>query len=151
VRSVPIHASLQPLVARLMKQTSDGYLIPGLLTGGADAKRGHLLGKRFGNHIRREGFDDPALCFHTLRNAFINRIRSAGVQPHTIKQIVGHSEEDLTNQYAGIETPAELAKAMQKVSFGPLDAYLREAAGKVKVDANMSHRRPDRKKPKGAA
>jgi integrase len=147
VRTVPVHPVIRPLVARLAKQTKDGYLIPGLLTGGADDKRGHLLGKRFGTHIRAEGFADPALCFHTLRNAFIHRCELAGIPETTAKLLVGHSRKasltygNATGGYSpGLDVP-ELAKAMAKVTFGPLDAYVKEAAGKVKVDANISHRR----------
>jgi integrase len=149
VRAVPIHPTIRPLVTRLAKQTKDGYLIPGLLTGGADAKRGHLLGKRFGYHIRRIGITDKALCFHTLRNAFIHRTEVAGIPASTVKLIVGHERDDLTFGSArggyspGLNLP-ELTAAMQKVTFGPLDAYLKEAAGKVKVDATISHRRPNR-------
>ena len=53
VRRIPIHPVLQPLIDRLIATSNDGYLIPGLLTGGADSKRGHYLGKRF-SHIRRK-------------------------------------------------------------------------------------------------
>jgi integrase len=152
VRDVPIHLAIRPLVARLVKQTKDGYLIPGLLTGGADDKRGHLLGKRFGYHIRSIGITDPALCFHTLRNAFIHRCELGGVVESTAKLLVGHSRKasltygNATGGYSpGLNLP-ELTAAMAKVSFGPLDEYLRETAAKVKVDANMSHRRPSTSK-----
>jgi integrase len=147
VRDVPVHPVIRPLVDRLAKQTKDGYLIPGLLTGGLDDKRGHLLGKRFGNHIRTEGFADPALCFHTLRNAFIYRCELGGVPETTAKLLVGHSRKasltygNASGGYSpGLNLP-ELSKAMSRVSFGPLDAYLKSAAGAVKVDANKSKRR----------
>jgi integrase len=148
VRTVPIHQVIQPLVTRLAKQTKDGFLIPGLLTGGADAKRGHLLGKRFGYHIRSIGITDKALCFHTLRNAFIHRCELAAVPEPTAKLLVGHSRKaSLTygNATGGGYSPGlnlpELAAAMAKVTFGPLDAYLKGAASAIKVDANKSHRR----------
>jgi integrase len=147
VRAVPIHPVIKPLVARLAKQTSDGYLIPGLLTGGLDDKRGHLLGKRFGYFIRSEGFTDSAVNFHSLRRAFINRCEIAGVPRDTVKLIVGHDRDDLT--YGGYSPGvplAELAKATAKATFGELDEYVKDAANGVKVDANKSHRRPTRRK-----
>jgi integrase len=150
VRTVPVHPVIRPLVTRLAKQTKDGYLIPGLLTGGLDGKRGHLLGKRFGNHIRTEGFTDPALCFHTLRNAFIHRCELAGVPEPTAKLLVGHSRKasltygNASGGYSpGLNLP-ELSKAVAKITFGPLDAYMKSAASAVKVNANMSHRRTAR-------
>jgi len=148
VRTVPIHPVIRSLVTRLAKQTKDGYLIPGLLTGGADDKRGHLLGKRFGNHIRSVGFDDPALCYHTFRNSFIHRCELGGVPETTAKLLVGHSRKasltygNASGGYSpGLNLP-ELSKAMAKVTFGPLDAYLKGAASAVKVNANKSRRRP---------
>jgi site-specific recombinase XerD len=150
VRTVPIHPVIRPLVARLAKQTNDGFLIPGLLTGGADDKRGHYIGKRFGHHIRSVGFTDKALVGHTLRNSFIHRCEQAGIPETTAKLLVGHSRKssltygDKSGGYSpGLNTP-ELAKAVAKVTFGPLDAYVKGAAGKVKVDANKSHRRSER-------
>jgi integrase len=146
VRTVPIHRVIKPLVMRLAKQTNDGFLIPGLLTGGADDKRGHYIGKRFSYHIRHVvGITDTALVGHSLRNSFINRCRLAGVPKETTKQIVGHEGgDDLTygsEGYSGDIGLRELSKVVAKVSFGPLDAYLKSAASAVKVDANKSHRR----------
>jgi integrase len=147
VRTVPLHPVIRPLVARLAKQTDDGFLIPGLLTGGADEKRGHYIGKRFGYHIRRIGILDKALCGHALRNSFLHRCEHAGIPETTAKLLVGHSRKssltygDKSGGYSpGLNLP-ELSKAMAKVSFGPLDDYLKGTASAVKVDANKSHRR----------
>lgn len=147
VRTVPIHPVVLPLVTRLAKQTKDGFLIPGLLTGGADQKRGHYIGKRFGYHIRSIGILDKALCGHTLRNSFIHRCEQAGIPETTAKLLVGHSRKasltygDTSGGYSpGLNLP-ELSKAMSKVTFGPLDEYLKGAASAVKVDANKSQRR----------
>lgn len=150
VRQVPLHPVIRPLVNRLAKQTKDGYLIPGLLTGGLDDKRGHLLGKRFGNHIRAEGFTDPALNFHTLRNSFIHRCELGGVPETTAKLLVGHSRKasltygNASGGYSpGLNLP-ELSKAMAKITFGPLDAYVKGVTSAVKVDATKSRRRSAR-------
>jgi integrase len=52
IRRVPVHPAIAPLIDQLRVHSWDGHLIPGLLPGGADAKRGHYLGKRFGAQIR---------------------------------------------------------------------------------------------------
>lgn len=150
VRTVPIHPAIRPLVAQLAKQTKDGFLIPGLLTGGADEKRGHYIGKRFSYHIRHNGFTDKALVGHSLRNSFIHRCELAGIPEPTAKLLVGHSRKasltygDSTGGYSpGLNLP-ELTAAVAKVTFGPLDAYLKGTASAVKVDANKSHRRSAR-------
>jgi integrase len=149
LRRVPIHGALRPLISHLVSKSRDGYLIPGLLTGGADAKRSHYVGKRFGNLIRDVGFDDPALVFHTLRNAFLQRCEEGLVPESTAKLLVGHSrKKSLTYGDAGggyspgvqLET---LRKEIGKVTFGKLDGYLKDISGKVNVTMK-SARRPRR-------
>ncbi|HEY2783329.1 MAG TPA: DUF6538 domain-containing protein [Steroidobacteraceae bacterium] len=146
VREVPIHSAIRPIVARLVKTSTDDYLIPGLLTGGMDEKRGHLLGKRFGYFIRHNGFPDTKLKFHTFRNTVSQRFEAAGVPLPVAKQIIGHERDDLTyGTYSdGIGTK-ELTKTMAKLTYGALDEYMQGAAGKVKVETR-SHRRPTRRK-----
>jgi integrase len=149
LRRVPIHSALHPLITQLVIKSRDGYLIPGLLTGGSDAKRSHYLGKRFGGLIRDNGFDDPALVFHTLRNAFLQRCEEGLVPESTAKLLVGHSrKKSLTYGDAGggyspgvqLET---LRKEIAKVTFGKLDGYLQEISGEVNVTMK-STRRPRR-------
>lgn len=145
-RRVPIHSALRPLITQLVSKSRDGYLIPGLLTGGADSKRSHYLGKRFGSLIREIGFDDPALVFHTLRNAFIQRCEEGGVPESSAKLLVGHSRaKSLTYGDAGggyspgvqLET---LRKEIAKVTFGKLDAHLGKIAGEVRVTMKSTRR-----------
>jgi integrase len=148
VRSVPAHPALLPVLKRLAKTSSDGYLLPGLITGGEDAKRGHMIGKRFSYLIRKAGFSDTALTFHTLRNAFMQRCEEAGVPESTAKLIVGHSRQSLTygtagNGYSpgvGVDT---LRREVAKVTFGAVDAYVQGIAGTVAVTlkARRRHRR----------
>src|SRR5690606_26630449 len=61
VRTVPIHPVLMPLTQSLAAKSDDGYLISGLLAGGDDEKRGHLIGKRFGTLRQRLGYNDGTL------------------------------------------------------------------------------------------
>jgi integrase len=149
LRRVPIHSVLRPLITQLVNKSRDGYLIPGLLTGGSDAKRSHYLGKRFSGLIRGLGFDDTSLVFHTLRNAFIQRCEEGGVPESSAKLLVGHSRaKSLTYGDAGggyspgvqLET---LRKEVAKVTFGALDGHLKDIAGKVQVTMK-STRRPQR-------
>jgi integrase len=91
VRYVPVHKAIRPLRTRLIKSSKDEYLLPGLLRSGADNKRGKLVGKRFGRVIRKLGFDDSTLTFHTLRNVFMTRCEAASVPESTTKLLVGHA------------------------------------------------------------
>jgi integrase len=142
VRFVPIHPLIAPLVQKLKQDSTDGYLIPGLLNGGSDAKRSHYASKRFGYLIRSAGFTDRGLTFHTLRNAFMHRCELATVPESTTKLIVGHARQSLTY---GLYSPGVefdlLKKETGKVSYGKADAQVRKLGKNVKVTMR-SRRRP---------
>lgn len=155
VRDVPVHSTIAQLVQRLVKTASDGWLIPGLLTGGRDARRSAGASKRFGYHLRRGlKLTDTALTFHSLRHSFVNRCEVAGVPLTTTALIVGHAgaRGGLTygqkgSSYSGGLPIAELAKAVEKVSYGAADALVKRTSGRVKITVR-SHRRQT---PTGAA
>jgi len=143
VRRVPIHRALRPLIERLKETSRDGYLIPGLLTGGFDDKRAHYVGKRFSELKETLGFTDKALKFHTLRNAFMQRCEEGEVPESTTKLIVGHSRQaDITY---GLYSPGvkfdALTKAVAKVTFGDVDSLVKRFAKSVEV-TKQSRRRP---------
>ena len=141
VRPVPIHPALSPLIANLQQSAKDRFLIPGLLTGGEDAKRGHLIGKRFGTLRDRLEFD-KALDFHGLRRAFITRLESAGVPVSTVKLIVGHSRSDITfGLYSGGLPLKALAEAVEKITYGPVDDLTSTLGASFSV-TKRAHRRP---------
>jgi integrase len=145
-RVVPVHSVIQPLIDALVQRSTDGFLLPGLLTGGADGKRGHYLGKRFGHLIRSAGVTDPALVFHTLRNSFIQRCEESGVPESTAKLLVGHSRRSsMTYGNAGasyspgvqLET---LRKEIEKVSFGALDDFVQAIGSQVEIEHESRRR-----------
>lgn len=143
VRRVPIHRALRPLITRLKETSKDGYLIPGLLTGGFDDKRTHYVGKRFSDLKEDLGFTDSALKFHTLRNAFMQRCEEGEVPESTTKLIVGHSRQaDITY---GLYSPGvkfdALKKAVEKVTYGDVDALVRKLAKSVEVTKRSRRRR----------
>ncbi|HUG03961.1 MAG TPA: site-specific integrase [Steroidobacteraceae bacterium] len=77
VRDVPLHPVIAILVTRLREQWKDGFLIPGLLRGGADEKRGHYVGKRFSHQKRALGFADETLNFTPYATRLFNAARRA--------------------------------------------------------------------------
>lgn len=145
-RRVPIHSAIAPLLKRLAKTSSDGYLIPGLLRGGPDQKRGWLLGKRFGHAIRQLGIADLQLDFHAFRNTVVTQLEEKGVPVPTIQLIVGHERQGVTlGIYSGGVSDSVKRAALQKVSFGKLDAFVAEAGATVTVRASA---RPRKRKAK---
>src|SRR6185437_14930626 len=53
VRSVPVHPAIKPLVEQLTATSHDGYIVPGLLVAGRDAKRSVYLSKSAAWHLRK--------------------------------------------------------------------------------------------------
>lgn len=150
VRDVPVHPVIAPLVQQLVKTANDSWLIPGLLTGGRDARRSAGASKRFGYHLRHGlKLTDSALTFHSLRHSFVNRCEVAGVPVTTAALIVGHAgaRSGLTYgqkgaSYSGGLPIAELAKSVAKVTYGAAaDGIVKRTAGRVRITFR-SHRRP---------
>lgn len=147
IRSIPVHPVIAGLVKRLKEKSSDGFLIPRLLRGGTDEKRGHYVGKRFGTIKERLGFTDKALTFHTLRNSFMQRCEEAGVPESTVKLLVGHSRPSLTyGRYSPGREFEGLRKEVAKVTFGETDGVVKANGRGVEVRPSQGkrHRRASR-------
>lgn len=141
VRTVPIHPVLRPLVKSLVASSDDGYLIPGLLSGGADDKRGHMVGKRFTQLRHDLGITDEAVNFHTLRNAFLQRCEEGGVPLATAKQLAGHKRTDLTyGEYSPGGSAQLLDKAIRKVNYGDVDELVKRIGPHVTVTKRSRRR-----------
>jgi integrase len=147
LRRVPIHSALQPLIEQLVRTATEAFLIPGLLGGGADHKRGHYIGKRFGHVIRNLGLNDPALVFHSLRHTFIQKCEEAGVPEFTAKLLVGHSRwGSLTygnrgRAYSTGVSLETLRREIAKLSYGELDGYMLAKAAMVRIETVSKPRR----------
>jgi len=142
VRYVPIHAAIKPIVSKLSTASSDGYLISGLLAGGADGKRSHYASRYFGNFLRAQGFTDKTLTFHSLRRSFTQRCEQAEIPESTAKLLTGHSRQSLTyGLYSpGPEFPT-LAAAIQKITYGDaVDAKVRALAKSIEITKRMTAR-----------
>lgn len=142
VRYVPIHPVLKPIVSRLVETSADGYLVSGLLPGGADGKRSHYASRYFGNFLRSHGFTDKTLTFHSLRRSFTQRCEQAEIPESTAKLLTGHSRQSLTyGLYSpGPEFPA-LETALHKIGYGDAtDKRVRELAASIQVTEKMRRR-----------
>ncbi len=127
VRRIPIHPVLQPLIERLIATTSDNYLIPGLLTGGRDKRRGHYLGKRFTNMWRQLGLDSAQTVFHSSRKALAQRCEDKEVPESTTELIGGWSRGHRMGYGLDSSGPSfeTLRRAIAKVSYGEVDDLVR--------------------------
>ena len=142
VRRIPIHPVLRSLVARLVATSTDGYLIPGLLSGGADERRGHYLGKRFTNMRRKLGLNSPETVFHSFRKALAQRCEEQEV-PESTTELIGGWSRGRRMSY-GLYSPGpsfnKLQEAIAKVSYGEVDELVRTMSAEVKI-TKVSKRR----------
>lgn len=146
VRRVPIHPTIAPLVARLVEKSPDGYVLPYLLTSGADKSRGKLLGKRFLHALRGLGVTDPRVVFHSLRNTVSTQLIAKGVPLERVQLIVGHAELGSTGDYVDAGSVQDVAnrKALALVSYGKdLDMLVKNTGKKVTI-GRVSRPRPKR-------
>jgi len=141
VRTLPVHPVLRPLVKSLCASSDDGFLIPGLISGGADEKRGHMVGKRFTQLRHDLGITDEAVNFHTLRNAFLQRCEEGGIPQATAKQLAGHKRTDLTyGSYSPGGSMQLLDKAIRKVTYAMVDEIVKRAGPRVSVTKRSRRR-----------
>lgn len=128
VRVVPIHGAIHELVAALASKSTDGYLLPELVPGGPDRKRGHGIGKTWGRRIRSFGIADRRLVFHALRGTFITAALNGGAPKEIVQQVAGHEREGVTmTSYARVLSLELCRAAVAGVTFGAVDGYVQKA------------------------
>lgn len=107
-RIVPIHPALKGVVERLVKASTDGFLIPA--TENLYQKRSHTLSRAFGKLKEKLGFG-PLHVFHSMRNTVITTLLRADVPDYIVQEIVGHSNGSETH-----DTYSRGASAQQKLN-----------------------------------
>ena len=91
IRDVPIHPEIADLVSKLIKDSTDGFLITSDVN--KYGKRGDALGKRFTRLKTRLGFDEHH-TFHSLRHTVVHLFRKAECPLEIRNQILGHGDGD---------------------------------------------------------
>lgn len=116
VREVPIHSELGQTMARLVDQSTDGYVLSGLKPN-KNGDRGDALGKRFTRLKREMGFGDRHV-FHSIRGTVITMLERAGVPEGTVQDVVGHERSTLTGStYSGKSTFEMRRDALAKLVY----------------------------------
>ena len=85
IREVPIHSHLKATIARLKKDSEDGYLFSGL-TENKYGDRSNAIGKRFGRLKASAGFGEQHV-FHSIRKTFVTLLENAGVSENLAADI----------------------------------------------------------------
>lgn len=116
-RDVPIHAELAPTLARLVRQSSDGYVLSGLDTENKYGSRSSAIGKRFGKLKIAEGFG-PKHVFHSIRKTVVTILENAEVPEGIVADIVGHEKQTMTyGVYSGGTSLPRKAEALSKLRY----------------------------------
>jgi integrase len=114
-RSVPIHTKLKPLVKKLLKESTNGYLISDL-TFNKYEDRSNAVGKRFGHLKTSLGFPKKTKVFHTIRNCVITQLMASSPR-HIIKDLVGHEKGDQTEAYTAQTDMKTLKKTVELIRY----------------------------------
>src|SRR5215469_10611045 len=93
-RQVPIHSKLKKLIARLVKESKDGYVLSGL-TVNKYGDRSNAVGKRFGRLKTRLEFGSSHV-FHSIRRTVATLLENAGVPENVSADILGHDKPTMT-------------------------------------------------------
>lgn len=119
-RLVPIHPNLikfgfLDFVDLRAKEQPDAVLFDQSVSKG---NIGNFYSQKFGRFFNRIKLDDPLLKTHSLRHTFIDALRNAEVPDSGLKQIIGHRDHSVTNQYGTGASIAVLNKYVSSVDLG---------------------------------
>lgn len=118
VRVVPVHPALTDVVARLIEDSKDGYLIP-VSTNNQYGKRSHAISKAFGRLRTSVGFG-PQYVFHSIRNTVVTLLARADISGPLIAELVGHETGTVTfDVYARGASAAQKLEAISKLPTVP--------------------------------
>lgn len=101
VRTIPIHSTLRPMIAKLVgSRDPAAYLFPDFRDTGWDGNRTMALSKRFtyyrkklGVHDKRPGARRSKVNFHSFRRWFATKAEDAGHRENVVAEIMGHESE----------------------------------------------------------
>src|SRR5208282_1389033 len=93
------HSKLAPTLARLVKASTDGYVLSGLASDKYGDRRG-AISKRFSRLKTALGFG-PDLVFHSIRHTVTTLLVEAGVSNNVIDDILGWEKQGMIGRYSG--------------------------------------------------
>lgn len=116
IREVPIHSAIAPLIKRLKRESTDGFLLSGLSATKYDA-RTNALATAFGRMKTDMGFGERH-SFHSMRSTVITQLENAKVSENLAADIVGHDKPRITFGLYSDGNELELKReALEKVSY----------------------------------
>ena len=116
-REIPIHSEIKTLVASLVKNSEDGFLLSGLdASQNKYKKRGNAIGRRF---LRlRDRYYNHQYVLHSFRKTLATQMMTAGIPEAHAAQIIGHDIDTMTYGLYGEDIGFEAkVEAMEKCSY----------------------------------
>jgi len=118
-REIPIHSDIKQTVARLVDESTDGFLLSGLSSTNKYTKRGAAIGKRFGRLRTALGYPEN-LVFHSFRKTLLYLMRDRGVPEPQAALIVGHEPNTITYGLYGNDISfGRKVEIMESISYRP--------------------------------
>lgn len=115
-RSVPVHSKLAPTVARLVRDSQDGYLLSGLAVN-KNGDRSAAMSKRFGRLKKSLGHGDD-LVFHSIRHSVATFLENAGIPENVSADLLGHKKTTMTyGLYSGGCSLEVMKAAIERLDY----------------------------------
>jgi integrase len=116
IRQVPIHPALVTLVAKMVKESTDGYLVPSTAAGQYGV-RSDPYSKRFGRMKAVMGFG-AGHVFHSIRKTVATLLEQAEVKESIAADILGHEKKTMTfGLYSDGSSMAQKREALALVVY----------------------------------
>ena len=117
VRYTPVHPVIKPIIERLIKESTDGFLIKSP-AGNKYGIRSDAYSKQFGRLKTACGYNEQ-FVFHSLRATMITQLHRADVPPITIAAMIGHETGTVTfDVYGKGPSPQQKLAAISKIDYG---------------------------------
>jgi integrase len=116
MRKIPIHSMLVEPLQLMVKESTDGYVISGLVSNNKYGIRSDPIGKRFGRLKSSLGFG-PRYVFHSIKKTVTTIMEKADVRADVILDIIGHKNTSATDVASSMQKRKE---AIEKLVY-PLD------------------------------
>lgn len=115
-REVPVHSSLRADLERLVRDSTDGYVLSGL-TRNKYGNRADAIGKRFGRLKVALGHPETKV-FHSIRKTVATVLEDRGALENVVADILGHEKPRITyGLYAGGTSLETKRKTLELLSY----------------------------------
>jgi len=127
-RDIPLNSELTKLLRFSIKKPNTEYVFCD-----GDGKPFRNINRSWKTAKRRAGIKN--FRFHDLRHTYASYLRMAGVDLHTIGELLGHSSADMTKRYAHL-SPKHKTMAVELLSkvFGQIDTSMDTSGVPSKID-----------------